>query len=168
MMYNFRGFAFLMITFVTACTLQPSVSIAEESLFKRSGVLKNETKVSVLVSVSVYLANDFMYSSPLWWGAELSPPKTFIKEFIVRFGDNKSWVRLSAYSDLVNINNVDLNVMDKGFNIAIDGGETATHYKAIIYFDNDGFLLSRKVYSPSFPGEVWEETKYSFIRRLDM
>lgn len=163
-----RGLVFLMVAFVAACALQPSVSVAEGTLFKKSGVLNNGTKVSVLVSVSKYKADDFMYSPPLWWGAELAPPKTFIKELTVQFGDNDSWVRFSAYSDLVNINSVDLNVVDDGVNIAIDGGQTATHYKAIIYFDNEGFLLSRKVYSPSFSDEVWEETKYSFIRRQDM
>lgn len=166
-MNNVRAF-FLMITFASACILQPSVSIAEGALFEKNGVLKNDTKVSVLVDVSEYISSDFLYSSPLWWGAELSPPKTFIKKLTVRFDDNESWVRFSAYSDLVNINSVDLDVMDKGFSIIFDGGETATHYKAIIYFDNEGFLLGRKVYSPSFPNEVWEETKYSFIRRQDM
>lgn len=168
MMNNFRGFVFLMISLVAACTLQPRMSIAEGTLFKKSVVLKNNTEVSVQVDVSECIASAFMYSSPLWWGAELSPPKTFIKKLIVRFDNNERWVRFSAYSDLVNINSVVLNVMDNGFNIAIDGGETATHYKAIIYFDNDGFLLGRKVYSPSFSDEVWEETKYSFIRRQDM
>ena len=91
-----------------------------------------------------------------------------IKQLTVRVGENESLVRFSAYSDLVNINSVVLAVDDKGFNIAIDGGETATHYKAVIYFDNEGFLLRRRVYSPSFPDEVCEETKYSFIRRQDM
>lgn len=163
-----RCLVFLMVTFVTACALQPSVSIAEGTLFKKNGVLKNDAKVSVLVNVSEYSADNFIYSSPLWWGTELSPPKTFIKKLTVQFGENESWVRFSAYSDLVNINSVDLNVVNEGFNITIDGGQTSTHYKAIIYFDNEGFLLGRKVYSPSFPDEVWEETKYSFIRRQDM
>lgn len=167
-MDNFRRFIFLTIAFIASCALQASVSLAEGTSFKKDEVLRNGAKVSVLVSVSKYVAGDLMYSTPLWWGTELSPPRTFIKKLTVRVGDNESWVRFSAYSDLVNINSVDLNVVDKGFNIAIDGGETASHYKAIIYFDNAGFLLSRKVYSPSFPDEVWEETKYSFIRRQDM
>ncbi|MBW9276208.1 MAG: hypothetical protein K1563_21235 [Candidatus Thiodiazotropha sp. (ex. Lucinisca nassula)] len=168
MMNKFKGVAFFMIALVSACALHPDESIAEVSLFKKSGVLKSDTKVNVLVDVSEYRAGDSIYSLPLWWGSELSPPKTFIKSLTVQFGDNKSWVRFSAYSDLVNINSVDLNVVDEGFNITIDGGQTATHYKAIIYFDSEGFLLGRKVYSPSFPDEVWEETKYSFIRRQDM
>ncbi|MCJ7555381.1 MAG: hypothetical protein MUP90_00505 [Gammaproteobacteria bacterium] len=167
-MNNFRGFIFLTIAFVASCVLQANVSHAEGTLFKKDEVLRNGAKVSVLVSVSEYVADGLMYSAPLWWGAELSPPRTFIKQLTVRFGENESLVRFSAYSDLVNINSVDLTVVNKGFNIAIDGGENATHYKAVIYFDNEGFLLRRKVYSPSFPDEVWEETKYSFIRRQDM
>jgi len=168
MMNNFRRFIFLTIAFIASFALQASVSHAEGTSFKKDGVLRNGAKVSVLVSVSKYVAGDLMYSAPLWWGAELSPPRTFIKQLTVRVGENESLVRFSAYSDLVNINSVDLAVVNKGFNIAIDGGETATHYKAVIYFDNKGFLLRRKVYSPSFPDEVWEETKYSFIRRQDM
>lgn len=167
-MNNFRGFVLIMAFFVVGCASQPSVSLAEGVVFKKSIVLKNDAKVSVQVDVSEYITSDFIYSSPLWWGAELSPPKTFIKKLTIRFDDNESWIRFSAYSDLVNVNSVNLNVADKGFNIAIDGGETATHYKAVIYFDDEGFLLGRKVYSPSFPDEVWEETKYSFIRRQDM
>lgn len=158
----------LIIILVSACTLPPKISIAEESWFEKNAVLKNNTKVNVLIGVSEYVADDFMYLAPLWWGAELSPPKTIIKSFTVRLGDNESWVRFSAYSDLVNITDADLNISDEGFNISINGGETSTHYKATIYFDNDGFLLKRKVYSPSFPDEVWEETEYSFIRRKDM
>ena len=167
-MGNFHRFVFLTIVFIASCVLQARVSLAEGTSFKKDEVLRNGAKVSVLVSASEYVAGNFMYSAPLWWGTELSPPRTFIKKLIVWVGENKSWVRFSAYSDLVNINSIDLNIVDKGFNIAIDGGETASHYKAVIYFDNEGFLLSRKVYSPSFPDEVWEESKYSFIRRQDM
>lgn len=167
-MDNFRRFNFLTITFIASCALQTSVSLAEETSYKKDEVLRNGDKVSILISVSKYVSDHLMYSTPLMWGTELSPPKTFIKKLTVRVGDNESWIRFSTYSDLANINSVDLNVVDKGFNIAIDGGETASHYKAVIYFDNTGFLLSRKVYSPLFPDEVWEETKYSFIRRQDM
>jgi hypothetical protein len=167
-MNNFRVFIFLTIAFGASCVLQANVSPTESALFKKNAILKNGAKASVLVSVSNYVAGDFMYSAPLWWGTELSPPRTFIKKLTVRVGENESSIRFSAYSDLVNINSVDLNILDKGFNIAIDGGETGTHYKAVICFDNDGFLLRRKVYSPSFPDEVGEETKYSFIRRQDM
>jgi hypothetical protein len=167
-MNNFRGFIFLTIAFALNCVLQAGVSHAEGVLFKKDGVLRNGAKIAVLVSVSEYVADDPMYSAPLWWGAELSPPRTFIKKLTIRVGENESFVRFSAYSDLANTNGVDLAVDDKGFNIIIDGGETATHYKAVIYFDNEGFLTRRKVYSSSFPDEVWEETKYSFIRRQDM
>lgn len=167
-MNNFRGFIFLIIAFAVSCVLQANVSHAEGALFKKDGVLRSGAKVGVFVSVSEYVADDPMYSAPLWWGAELSPPRTFIKQLTVRVGENEGLVRFSAYSDLVNINSVDLAVDEKGPSIVIDGGETATHYKAVIYFDNEGFLLRRKVYSPSFPDEVWEETKYSFIRRQDM
>lgn len=150
------------------CELQTGVSLAEGTSFKKDGVLRSGAKVDVIVSVSEYVASDLMYSAPLWWGTESSPPRTYIKKLAVRVGDHESWVSFSAYADLVNIKSVDLSVVDKGFNIAIDGGNTASHYKAVIHFDNEGFLLSRKVYSPTFPDEVWEETKYSFIRRKDM
>lgn len=166
-MNNLRGFIFLTTAFVVSYVLQANVSHAEGALLKKDAVLRNGDQVGVLVSVSEYVADDFMYSTPLWWGAELSPPRTFIKQLTVRVGENESLVRFSAYSDLVNINSVVLAADDKGFNMAIDGGETATHYKAVIYFDNEGFLLRRKVYSPSFPDEAWEETMYSFIRRQD-
>lgn len=167
-MNNFRGLIFLTTAFALSCALQASVSHAEGVAFKKDEVLSNGAKITVLVSVSEFVADDSMYFAPLWWGAELSPPREFIKKLTVRVGENESMVRFSAYSDLANINSVDLTVDDKGFNIIIDGGETATHYKAVISFDNEGFLMRRKVYSPSFPDEVWEKTKYSFIRRQDM
>ncbi|MEE9326707.1 MAG: hypothetical protein V3U71_05375, partial [Cocleimonas sp.] len=69
---------------------------------------------------------------------------------------------------LVNIKTAKLIVLKNGFQVTINGGESATHYIAYLNFDNDGFLISRKVYSSTFSDEVWEETKYSFIRRNDM
>lgn len=161
-------YGFLTKMLLSFFLMQSSMSYAEEGLVIKSEVLKGGTKVGIVVGVSEFSDDDLMFSDPIWWGAELTSPRTYIKKVLVRVGENESLVRLSSYSDLVNINSIDLAVIDQGFSILVDGGETATHYKAVINFDNEGYLLNRKVYSPSFPEEIWEETRYSFVRRQDM
>jgi len=191
-MNSFGLLVFLVVVFLPSCALRTSVLLDEGTclkkkniskngrqqeqgdaeaviaFFKKDVLLKSGAKVSVSVSVSKYVVEDPMYSEPLWWGTELVPPKTFIKELSVHVDENICWIPLSAYSDLVNIKSVDLRILNEGFNIIIDGGDTATYYKAVLSFDNEGYLLRRMVYNPSFPDEIWEETNYSFIRRKDM
>lgn len=154
----------LCILSLSACASTPD-SIDME--YHSNGALVNGTEISVTINTA-NVDHSFIYDEPIWWGAELVTPKTITKHVSVTVGSNSSWVRFSSYSDLVNINTTELKVSKNGFQIIIDGGESATHYIASINFDNEGFLVSRKVYSPTFPDEVWEETKYSFIRRNDM
>ena len=191
-MNSFGLLVFFVVVFLPSCALRTSVLLDEGTLPKKNNfakngrqrlqgdaeavvtflkkdmLLKSGAKVSVGVSISKYVVENPMYSEPLWWGTELVPPKTFIKELSVHVDENICWIPLSAYSDLVNIKSVDLRILNEGFNIIIDGGDTATYYKAVLSFDNEGYLLRRMVYNPSFPDEVWEETNYSFIRRKDM
>lgn len=139
-----------------------------EHLYEASDTLSNAREVRISVKVSLFHQERFPYRDVLWWGAESHPPETYIEYVSITVDDKKSWVRLSSHCDLANVRTVDLRVSTVGFHLEIDGGETSTHYKALISFDNDGFLQRRRVFRPSFPDEVWEATEYSFIRREGM
>lgn len=152
---------FLLVISITKCA---GLYAIENKHYIFQDQLINKSKVYVVIETES-ISDEFVYGKPVWWGAEFVLPKTITKNIIVTLDGNKSWIRFSAYSDLVNLKSAKLTVFKNGFQISIDGGESSTHYIANLNFDNEGFLISRKVYSPKFPDEVWEETRYSFIRR---
>lgn len=110
----------------------------------------------------------YSYKNTGAWGPELTSPKNFIYSLDVSIKSQQKWVRLSAFSDLFDINKAEIVERDKYIVIKIEGGETSYHYIAEIYFDREGYLVKRNVWSPSFPDQVKEETTYSFIRNKDM
>jgi hypothetical protein len=75
-----------------------------------------------------------------WWGG----PEQIIATFEVRVGND--WIPLfrSAYSDLGQVNLVELNTTKSAFFITVYGGETGTGYSAKLRFKG-GFLLEREV-----------------------
>ena len=70
----------------------------------------------------------------------------------------------SLFSDFSNINEVTLLDSKFGYKLVLIGGDGAATYKAEISFDSNGWPLKKKVLHGGFPGEVWQETSYSFIR----
>ncbi len=141
---------------------------ASENPYNLSDTLSNNDKVSVVVDVGVYSDKDLNAVLYLLWGKGSNIPKNIIRNLSVTVGNRKSWIRFSAFSDLVNVNSIKMQVKENGFDIIVDGGDTSNHYHANLNFDNEGFLIARRAYSAAFPDEVWEKTQYSYIRRKDM
>lgn len=155
-----------------ASSMPPAASTdsAVGRLYEESGELHNKKTVKVTANIAEFKKETFPCKDVLYWGAEgeWAPPKLYFEYIKVFVGEKKSWIPFSSYSDLFNIKSVNLEIEKNGFQLVVDGGQSATHYKAILYFDNEGFLTKRRVYSLEFEDEVWEETQYSFIRRADM
>ncbi|MEE9326714.1 MAG: hypothetical protein V3U71_05410, partial [Cocleimonas sp.] len=127
----------LLVLSLSACAVTLDL---ENKEYKLSDTLANNAKVSVIIE-TVSIGKEFIYGKPIWWGAELIPPKTITSNISVTLDSNPCWVRFSAYSDLVNIKTAKLIVLKNGFQVTINGGESATHYIAYLNFDNDGFLI---------------------------
>jgi hypothetical protein len=158
----------LTLTCLSACAGSPSSKTGDTEVYRLSQILENDVKALVVIETTKFNADSFYNVSPVLWGSEAEPPSSVLKNIYVAYGHKKSLIRYSAYADLVNVKQVKLKAADSGFYIMIDGGDTSTHYKAELFFDNEGFLVRRKVYSPTFSDEVWEETHYSYIRRAEM
>jgi hypothetical protein len=143
-----------------------SYSISNENKkFEINEHLTNNVKVAVVIDI----ANDIEgIDKKIVWGARIGGDDSYIKKILVSLDGTPSWVRFSAYSDLKNLQSVRLNISENNFQIIIEGGESSAHYIAKLTFDNNGYLISRRVYNPAFSDEVWEETHYSYIKRLDM
>jgi hypothetical protein len=138
------------------------------SEYKIKSVLQDGVEVFVIIETALYDKDKSIYTDSSCWGAERNSPKMIIKNISVKRNDDPCWVSFSSYSDLMNPKNAKVYVSDLGFQIVIDGGVSSTHYFAVLSFDNECYLTKRRVYSPAFPDEVWEETQYSYIRRKDM
>lgn len=157
---------FLYLSFlVRACYAH---STSTPNAYTKEITLGNGKDVSVQLIVAPFDSKDFSYRDVNWWGAEVSPPKTYLKDFKILIDGESQWIRFSSYSDLANIKNIDIKLVNDGFCLTIDGGQTSTHYQAELIFDNHGRIKSRLVKGMIFPDEVWEKTEYSFINRPDM
>jgi len=148
----------------TACV--SGKSIVSEN-YTIDEVLPNNSIVSVVL-VTKEFENSMWNEDVIWWGAEFNDPVTMVGRLTVELDEHSSWVRHSAYSDLVNVKDMRITKSNSGFKLIIKGGQTASLYHAHLVFDNAGYLIRRRVFSPNFPDEVWEETVYSYIKRHDM
>lgn len=144
------------------------VEAGEGNTFEKKIKLENGKTISinvVLTTKNEYLSN----KNKIFWGSdEEFMPKSLIDNLIVYSNDKKILIPYSAFADLSNIMNVNINKDNGGFFVLIEGGEAQySRYLAYLYFDNEDFLLSRKICSTTFPEDVWEKTQYSFNRSND-
>ncbi len=144
------------------------IIFCRRGLFQKRYCLPNNLKLNIEVIVSDVSSDDISYENRVLWGAENSRTYNKIEKISISKNGEVRLMRYSLFSDLVNINTIFIKENDQGFLIKIDGGQTSTHYKVEMQFDEQAYLVSRYVYHTSFKDEVWEKTEYSFIRRLDM
>jgi len=126
--------------------------------------LANGTSVTVKLQ-KAKLTPQYPYKHASMWGGDLSVmPKTVITSIDVLIGKGKTYVPLSAYSDLGDPGQVLLEKTQRGFKLHITGGDAASSYKAELQFGSED-IQRRRVCHGEFPTEVWEETMYSFISK---
>jgi hypothetical protein len=58
--------------------------------------------------------------------------------------------------------NVRLTSRAEGVALEISGGDASNSYNVMFWFNKQGVLKRRLVYSPSFRTEAWEDTRYSY------
>lgn len=128
--------------------------------------LSDGTSIKVKVQ-KINRPSGYPYKDALMWGSDLpSLPPTVITKMEVQIGKDKTFIPLSAYSDLGDPGHVLLEKADRGFKLVITGGDAAGSYKAVLVFDREN-IKRRKVMHGEFPDEVWQETVYSFISKTD-
>ncbi len=157
---------------VFGCDATPATGIYEAGRVTIVETLPSGQPLRIDVDIVDFEAKNYPYDNDVWWGSDKlwgagSGPITIISKISITYS-KKRFVPLSVYSDLTDIIGMKLTRSTSGAILEIEGGHTSSHYFANLVFDNDGFLVKRKVYKPTFPDEVWEETHYSYIRREDM
>lgn len=154
----------LSILFVVSlcCSSCSTLNLSKAQRYNFSEML-GEKEVVVVVEIKNNVNS--ICQDCIFWGGQ---PQNLIQNFSVRVNGKESFIRYSSFSDLSNIKDVQFLILEKGFLVEIDGGNSSSHYLANLFFDKEGYLVSRKVYNPAFFDEVWEQTEYSFIRRSKM
>lgn len=112
------------------------------------------------------LKKNFIIKFEEAWGAGVgSVNLLYIKSVDVSVSNKKHFLRLSSYADLFNPAKLSFEIKNKKeFRLTIQGGEASSSYEAVLDFDKEGYLITRKVVHGEFPDEVYEETKYSYNR----
>jgi hypothetical protein len=139
-----------------------------------SACLANGDTVRVVIH-ETQLDPQYPYRNAFVWGGDFEPdldsiavvpPLRVISSVTIHVGTEQLFLPLSAFCDLGDPNDFSLTVADSGFSITITGGQTSSHYKAVLTFDTE-MIISREISLFAFPEEVWEKTTFSFIRRED-
>lgn len=97
-----------------------------------------------------------------WLAHKFNKPKIIITTLKIIAKGTFFELPISSYIDLTEPRNIYLLLTNDGFDIEIQGGETAYCYKAILTFKSTR-LENRIVRSCEFPDQVWEKTIYSYI-----
>ncbi|MCG8668625.1 MAG: hypothetical protein MI867_04360 [Pseudomonadales bacterium] len=144
--------------FSIACT-----SIAGEGVkpayTKEFFIKGNSIRINVVVNRPKMETN---LDSTLLWGTEFATPNNNIEKIDVYFSGERIKIPYSSYSDLVNIRNVSIDILNDSFSINVTGGDAATSYTATLLFSKIGMLQTRQVSSSEFPDVSWEKTEYSY------
>lgn len=97
-----------------------------------------------------------------YWGIRHDAPKEIIKKLKISYQTTPLYLPKSAYCDLGNPSSIRIEQNSSRFTVIIKGGDAASSYKAILFFDQ-GQLTEKLVQSGEFPDERWEKTRYSFV-----
>ena len=94
-----------------------------------------------------------------WWGNENAAPEHAIAEVRVKHAGRDVAVPRSAYADLTNVRSASIEGAPNGFDLVINGGQSAASFVATLTFRN-GALVKRTVASRLFPDNAYETTTY--------
>lgn len=165
-----RKILFMAIIMVCSVCLSSVFVYGEEitgDTIELESVLANEASLKVVVRIIKPPAG-YPYTDTLLWGGdqigedEYELPETLIQSIDVRINDKKIDVPLSAYQNIGGVDNVSIEITERGFILIIMGyREGDMSYKSMLEFDTHK-ILRKKVFLKVFPDEVWEETFYSF------
>ena len=120
-----------------------------------------EGHVEVILELMDY-KNEMGNMKNAWGTGGPKPPKKVIKNFTVKHKGEGVLLPLSSYIDLTEPRILKLEVDKETYQIMIKGSDAGGSYIATMQFKKT-LILRRKVISPSFPNQLWEETIYSFI-----
>lgn len=156
-------FIVLVIFSLTSCSQEIINSNNDNKKTEINKVLSKGESLKVIIYVSE-LPQNFSYPNTARWGRMERTSENKIENLEVMVNGKSSWVSFSAFSDLFNVRESEVIILEEGFQIFIVGGQSSALYEAHINFDNMGVLKSRIVKGSSFPNEAWEKTTYSYIK----
>ena len=106
--------------------------------------------------------DDTLFNNASKWGVYgSSNNKKIFSNMIVTYNNEQHNVPLSAYSDMVDIWSYKLCPITDGFELIIEGSDTAEHYTATLKF-RKGLLIRKEIRSGEFYDDVWEQIFYSY------
>jgi hypothetical protein len=95
-----------------------------------------------------------------FYGVGDRQPEYSISNLVIWIGKIKKGVPISAYLDLTELHQINIQVKNKSeFTVLIDGGDAGNSYKAILYFNEDK-LIKRQIVAGEEPDILIQETKY--------
>lgn len=150
----------LLFLVMCSCAMFATTSAArsDKDLFAEVG------QVSAKVTVTLIPISQPCKAAASWrWGAENTCPRSVVGALEVKVGGKSIFIPLSAFADLGNPRNVNIE-SGKGknrFAIVLNGGDAATSYTARFDF-KDNILSERIVRHGEFPDQAWEKTTYKF------
>jgi hypothetical protein len=157
-----RVFYLIVTVFILA-----NVSYANSSVFRQGIAQVNVyTGDKVLVKANVYsekYSSQLPFKYQFGWGADYSgetPPKYIVSFIEIKWGKESVYIPLSAYSDLTEPKNIELQVDHNNIILIILGADAGCAYQAELVFEN-AEIKYRKVSLGEFP-DRWEKTEYHF------
>jgi len=129
-------------------------------------ISKTAGDVSVKMIVSKLSNNKNCKAKKSWrWGTERICPKNIVDRLEVKYKGKNVFVSLSAFSDLSNVRNLDIEYDKKEtsseYFVILSGGDAAFSYTAKLKFK--GVTLQEKlVRHGEFPDKAWEKTIYGY------
>lgn len=145
-----------------------SIVYAKENVKILNASFSEETpnpKTAKAVLSMVEYSDKFALNYSYVWGKDNKKPKWITVNLAITNGKKKLSIPLSAYCDLVDVENIKLNRKNNQYILYIYGGETSTSYTAELVFDS--YLREKIVRDNEFPDDAWDETVYH-VNELDI
>lgn len=140
---------------------QTPTIVGSEGVTQLTITLSNGANVEVVLH-QAKVNDSYPYKhGMLWGGDDMELPQAILTSIDVQVGKKQIFVPLSAFSDLGEVKSASLEIISKGFNLRLHGGNTAASYDATLTFKR-GHLRNKKVTLREFPEQRWENTIYSF------
>ena len=127
-------------------------------VFEKKGELPSGIVYELTVKESKYTALPQLQKDDCgMWGADCADPHFSINILSLMIDNKKVLLPFKFFSDLGDVNKIDISDSNSNFKLVILGGDGAGSYSAEFLFNNNR-LIERIVRSGEFPDEIWEKT----------
>jgi len=141
-----------------AVLLAASGAFAAEALFSvhESATLPSGVRYELEVREIAYVPPEPRVAEETgFWGTDGGIPKRVVQTFSLRLNGKPVYIPRKFYSDLSQVNTVNVGETKQGVRILVKGGDAAGGYSSELLV-NKRRLVERMTRVGEFPNEVWE------------